>query len=662
MRDTKNTQLLIYGYHRKVSAEEIQSLIEFLLQRDKKKEQNSNELLRLEQKNELNIKVFQERDRHGCYAAFCEILGEEMHAREFEEFLLRSRSLLFENVPIHLMRFSDVELRPKALEGLPRTIGEVFGVREVVERCPKGYSQQRERREEEKEEEEEERKYGDEMIDYNNNDSAAQKRKRGSDGYDFVGLSRQKRNASNEKSATATTTTTKLICANAPQKAGIHSVFEGVEYFEFDVDSANPGDFKQEGVRIKKRSDSKFQANLENKNAAVIYAGAAMQFFIGAKGLAVARMRRTYPSVGFECLDYPQKIICLWTKSEQNKRRDAEVRKCEEILLEKALQESIETLQRTSEEFNLSAKKPNFKNNNNFNSYYSPFQKKESSSDQTFNTGQQQCVLFGDNNKQTFSSNENENDAVITAVADDVCVDFGKTPIPPTMRTHSNNNNEEDMDEDDDDFGGVGNEGEDEYFYGGAENNDTTNYDAQEELEDADANINNIANKRRTPSPGLDEHEDEQYADDHSTYDINSELATFKAISERRVSRTDLSSKLNSIAFENVAERCSDIDRFVRVRLPKNKGMVEGSNYACGFVLSAFGEAGRTKLHEVTWKVEVDLGTDSTVYTTNVAYLSNENFKQIETSAFTENLKRRDGEDSARLCVFGRGNTVDRNI
>ena len=90
--------------------------------------------------------------------------------------------------------------------------------------------------------------------------------------------------------------------------------------------------------------------------------------------------------------------------------------------------------------------------------------------------------------------------------------------------------------------------------------------------------------------------------------------------------------------------------------------MVEGSNYACGFVLSAFGEAGRTKLHEVTWKVEVDLGTDSTVYTTNVAYLSNENFTQIETSAFTENLKRRDGEDSARLRVFGRGNTVDRNI
>jgi hypothetical protein len=103
----------------------------------------------------------------------------------------------------------------------------------------------------------------------------------------------------------------------------------------------------------------------------------------------------------------------------------------------------------------------------------------------------------------------------------------------------------------------------------------------------------------------------------------------------------------------SITERFDFNERFVRVRMPKGK-TVSASNYACGIVTKATMEPGRTKMHEVTWKLVLDLGLASVPsYITDVAYLSNDSFTQTETSAFADNLKTRDGEDVAMEMVFG---------
>ena len=69
------------------------------------------------------------------------------------------------------------------------------------------------------------------------------------------------------------------------------------------------------------------------------------------------RMRNTFPTVAFECIEHPQKVVFLWQKG-TGSNGDEEVAKCEEILFEKAVLETIETLQRTMEEYtSFSAKK-----------------------------------------------------------------------------------------------------------------------------------------------------------------------------------------------------------------------------------------------------------------------------------------------------------------
>jgi len=85
--------------------------------------------------------------------------------------------------------------------------------------------------------------------------------------------------------------------------------------------------------------------------------------------------------------------------------------------------------------------------------------------------------------------------------------------------------------------------------------------------------------------------------------------------------------------------------------MPKGK-TVSSSNYACGIIKKAYGEPGRTKLHEITWKLVLDIGLASEPYTTDVAYLSNDTFTQTETSAFVDNLKTRDGDDVAAETLF----------
>ena len=124
--------------------------------------------------------------------------------------------------------------------------------------------------------------------------------------------------------------------------------------FEFDPATSQPGNAKGSSVKLVGRRGNN---NVERK-LAVVYAAEALSFFIGARGLAVRRMRNTFPAVAFECIEHPQRCVFLWQKG-TGANGDEEVAKCEEILFEKAVLETIGTLERTTEEYDslLSAKK-----------------------------------------------------------------------------------------------------------------------------------------------------------------------------------------------------------------------------------------------------------------------------------------------------------------
>jgi len=642
----RDRRLLVFGYPRRVTSREVETLVRFLLEEEEDEddeEQRGDKRDPGDEKNEnttTTIKVLDELDAHGCASAFVQLPRTTTREQRFR--LLESKlqsGIQFEGANIYARAF-DAPNRPEALKGLPRTLEEVFkktrekkisddGASVPSLLPPEGYTIG-----------------GSAAVE---NGATGTKRKRVGPG-PLLSLSEN-------VAATAATIVTsaaadngvRLIRADVRGGGAFARDFDAVEFLEFDPATSSPGDCERESVMLIGRRGN---TNVERK-LAVIYAAEALPFFIGARGLAVRRMRNTFPTVAFECIEHPQRCVFLWQKG-TGANGDDEVAKCEEILFEKAVLETIKTLQRTSEEFALSAKKVAAPASTA--SY--DFRSQRSSEDTGFFRAQSDSLYHREQHQweeagMTF--NDDDGDLHAPSVAPFV---GSKTPIPPPAANeydhlyHDIEDKEEEEEEeekcdntnrilDDDDFGEAG--------FEGGENDEDDNDGTYEEGEEGTNLLRN-----ETPSPIEELQDADAAACEVNNKDINSRLDIHRACSERLISRTDVAFFLGSTNKHtdgSITERFDLNERFVRVRMPKGK-TVSSSNYACGIIKKAYGEPGRTKLHEITWKLVLDIGLASEPYTTDVAYLSNDTFTQTETSAFVDNLKTRDGDDVAAETLF----------
>ena len=608
----RERQLLVFGYPRKVSPGEVLSLVRFLVQDD---DEEDNEEVK-EETGKYVVKILDEVDVHGCSAAFVQLPRTTTRAQRFRAFERKIESgIQFEGENIYARAF-DAPNRPEALKGLPRTVEEVFKKKEEEEAkttiqtkkktkksAPEGYA------------------IGGNVGGSDDGSGYGTKRKRDGPG-PLLSLS-ENLIVAGGVDVVREEERRRLIRAEVSGGGVFTRDFDAVEFLEFDPATSQPGECERSSVKLVGRRGNN---NVERK-LAVVYAAEALSFFIGARGLAVRRMRNTFPTVAFECIEHPQRCVFLWQKG-TGANGDEEVAKCEEILFEKAVLETIGTLERTTEEYDslLSAKKVAARTS--ATSY--DFRSQRSSEDTGF---------------------------VVRTQSDSHPAPFvDKTPLPPPTANeydhlYQNDDKEEEeeekfentnriLDGDDDDFGGTG-------FVGGDDEDGT-----YEKLDERTKVVS-----RNTPSPIEEELQDvdADAAKPEKNKDINSRLDVHRACSEKLVSRTDLLFVLGATNKDSgsITERFDLNERFVRVRMPKGK-TVSASNYACGIVTKATMEPGRTKMHEVTWKLVLDLGLASVPsYITDVAYLSNDSFTQTETSAFADNLKTRDGEDVAMEMVFG---------
>lgn len=630
----RERQLLVFGYPRKVSPGEVLSLVRFLVQDEDDEDEEEGK----EETNQCVVKILDEVDMHGCCAAFVQLPRTTTRAQRFRVLERKIKSgIKFEGENIYARAF-DAPNRPEALKGLPRTVEEVFKKKEEEEAktiqtkkktkksAPEGYA-----------------------IGGNvGSDGSGYGTKRKRDGPGPLLSLSENLVAVGEVDVVREEERRRLIRAEVSGGGVFTRDFDAVEFLEFDPATSQPGECERSSVKLVGRRGNN---NVERK-LAVVYAAEALSFFIGARGLAVRRMRNTFPTVAFECIEYPQRCVFLWQKG-TGANGDEEVAKCEEILFEKAVLETIGTLERTTEEYDslLSAKKVAARTS--ATSY--DFRNQRSSEDTGFVVRTQ--IDFSHRQHEQQREEEvvvHDNDFRSQAFAPFV----DKTPLPlPTANEYDHlyqNDKEEEeeeeeekfentnriLDGDDDDFGGTG--------FGGGDDEDGT----YEKLDERTKLLS-----RNTPSPIEEELQDvdADAAEPEKNKDINSRLDVHRACSEKLVSRTDILFVLGATNKDSgsITERFDLNERFVRVRMPKGK-TVSASNYACGIVTKAFGEPGRTKMHEVTWKLVLDLGLASVPsYITDVAYLSNDSFTQTETSAFADNLKTRDGEDVAMEMVFG---------
>ena len=604
----RDRRLLVFGYPRRVTELDVSNLMRFLLDLENEEETEEEE----EEDRSMTIKILDETDAHGCTAAFVQLpksISREKWCRTLETV---KSGVRFEGENIYLRTF-EAPNRPEALRGLPTTIEEVFRTKRKSDNVPKGYT-----------------------IGYSgsdvtadttatNNNNNNNKRKRGGPG-PLLSLS--------ENVVDVVREGRRLVRAEMTSGGFLRRDFDAVEFLEFDRAMSKPGECERASVKLVGRRGNN---NVERKTA-VVYAAEALSFFIGSRGIAVNRMRNTFPTVAFECIEHPQKVVFLWQKG-TGSNGDEEVAKCEEILFEKAVLETIETLQRTMEEYNsFSAKKEAPENTS------CDFRSQRSSED----IGYFRTQTDSHQQVQQQQQEEVRNDDIIPIPTS---LHVGKTPAPPStanayghLYQDLDDKGEEEfentnrildnyVDDDNDDFGGEGIHGDD---------------DSYEKEEDG---TNVLPN---TPSPTTElQDADADNAGAHENKDINSRRDVHRVCSEKLISRTDVAFVLGSAKIEsgNITERFDLNERLVRVRMPKGKSVSE-SNYACGIVTKVYGEPGRTKLHQVTWNIVLDLGLESGPYTTDMAYLSNDSFTQTETSAFADSLKTRDGKDAAAEILF----------
>ena len=608
----RDRRLLVFGYPRRVTESDVSNLMRFLLDLE-----NEEETEEEEEDRSMTIKILDETDAHGCTAAFVQLpksISREKWRRTLETKV--KSGVRFEGENIYLRTF-EAPNRPEALRGLPTTIEEVFRTKRKSDNVPKGYT------------------IGNSGSDViadttatKNNNNNNNKRKRGGPG-PLLSLSENVVDVVREER--------RLVRAEMTSGGFLRRDFDAVEFLEFDRAMSKPGECERASVKLVGRRGNN---NVERKTA-VVYAAEALSFFIGSRGIAVNRMRNTFPTVAFECIEHPQKVVFLWQKG-TGSNGDEEVAKCEEILFEKAVLETIETLQRTMEEYtSFSAKKEAPENTS------CDFRSQRSSED----IGYFRTQTDSHQQVQQQQQEEVHNDDINPIPTS---LHVGKTPAPPStanayehLYQDLDDKGEEEfentnriLDGDDDDFGGTG-------FVGGDDEDGT-----YEKLDERTKLVS-----RNTPSPIEEELQDvdADAAEPEKNKDINSRLDVHRACSEKLVSRTDILFVLGATNKDSgsITERFDLNERFVRVRMPKGK-TVSASNYACGIVTKATMEPGRTKMHEVTWKLVLDLGLASVPsYITDVAYLSNDSFTQTETSAFADNLKTRDGEDVAMEMVFG---------
>ena len=638
----RDRRLLVFGYPRRVTSREVETLVRFLLE-DEDEEQRGDERDPGDGKKNnttTTIEVHDELDAHGCASAFVQLPRTTTREQRFRVLESKLQSgIQFEGANIYARAF-DAPNRPEALKGLPRTVEEVFkktrekkisddGASVPLLLPPEGYTIG-----------------GSAAV---GSGATGTKRKRVSPG-PLLSLSENvAATAATIMTTTAVDSGVRLIRAGVRGGGTFVRDFDAIEFLEFDPATSSPGDCERESVKLIGRRGN---TNVERK-LAVVYAAEALTFFIGARGLAVRRMRNTFPTVAFECIEHPQRCVFLWQKG-TGANGDDEVAKCEEILFEKAVLETIKTLQRTSEEFALSAKKVAAPASTA--SY--DFRSQRSSEDTGFFRAQSDSLYHREQRQweEGGMAFNDDDDGDLHAPSVAPFVD-SKTPIPPPAANeydhlyHNIDDKEEEEEEekndntnrilDDDDFGEAG--------FDGGENDEDDNAGTYEEGEEGTNLLRN-----ETPSPIEELQDADAAARDENNKDINSRLDIHRACSEKLISRTDVAFFLGSTNKHtdgSITERFDLNERFVRVRMPKGK-TVSSSNYACGIITKAYGEPGRTKLHEITWKLVLDIGLASEPYTTDVAYLSNDTFTQTETSAFADNLKTRDGDDVAAETLF----------